>query len=158
MRFVHGDMTDMPAGNTRRMFGNGVFGILSESVNKWERRAPLTPSHCARLLHHHGVSQIIVQPSTNRIHHDVLYEEVGCQISQDLSPCGLILGIKQPKVQQFFPPFFFVGKSWYMSALQLQRLIVQCNSRGQIIIFIYISIIVFLVFMKCRLSSTSLTL
>ncbi|WJX90865.1 hypothetical protein P8452_72719 [Trifolium repens] len=85
------------------MFGNGVVGILSESVNKWERRAPLTPSHCARLLHHHGVSQIIVQPSTNRIHHDVLYEEVGCQISQDLSPCGLILGIKQPKLEMILP-------------------------------------------------------
>jgi alpha-aminoadipic semialdehyde synthase len=115
----------MPAGNTRRMFGNGVFGILSESVNKWERRAPLTPSHRARLLHHNGVSQIIVQPSTNRIHHDVLYEEVGCQISQDLSPCGLILGIKQPKVQQFFPPFFLLVNQ---PALQLQRLIIQCNS------------------------------
>jgi len=90
------------------MFGNGVVGILSESVNKWERRTPLTPSHCARLLHHGtGVSKIIVQPSTKRIHHDALYEEVGCQISQDLSPCGLILGIKQPAVQ-FFPPFFIL--------------------------------------------------
>ncbi|KAF9616994.1 hypothetical protein IFM89_033064 [Coptis chinensis] len=33
------------------MFGNGVIGILCESRNKWERRAPLTPSHYARLLH-----------------------------------------------------------------------------------------------------------
>ncbi|XP_073219800.1 alpha-aminoadipic semialdehyde synthase isoform X2 [Cicer arietinum] len=88
------------------MFGNGVVGILAESVNKWERRTPLTPSHCARLLHHgtdDGVSRIIVQPSTNRIHHDALYEEVGCQISQDLSPCGLILGIKQPKLEMILP-------------------------------------------------------
>lgn len=81
------------------MLGNGVVGILAESVNKWERRAPLTPSHCARLLHGGtGVSRIIVQPSTKRIHHDALYQEVGCEISHDLSHCGLILGIKQPKV------------------------------------------------------------
>ncbi|ESR66161.1 hypothetical protein CICLE_v10007313mg [Citrus x clementina] len=89
------------------MLGNGVVGILSESVNKWERRAPLTPSHCARLLHSgrdkSGVARIVVQPSTKRIHHDVLYEDVGCQISEDLSECGLVLGIKQPKLEMILP-------------------------------------------------------
>ncbi|KAG5594613.1 hypothetical protein H5410_035845 [Solanum commersonii] len=89
------------------MFGNGVIGILSEATNKWERRAPLTPSHCARLLHggrgKTGVSRIIVQPSTKRVHHDALYEDVGCEISEDLSQCGLILGIKQPKLEMILP-------------------------------------------------------
>ncbi|OAY26961.1 alpha-aminoadipic semialdehyde synthase isoform X1 [Manihot esculenta] len=89
------------------MLGNGVVGILSESVNKWERRVPLTPSHCARLLHSGrektGVARIIVQPSTKRIHHDAMYEDVGCEISEDLSECGLILGIKQPKLEMILP-------------------------------------------------------
>ncbi|XP_059634664.1 alpha-aminoadipic semialdehyde synthase isoform X2 [Cornus florida] len=89
------------------MLGNGVVGILSESVNKWERRVPLTPSHCARLLHggkgQTGVGRIIVQPSLKRIHHDTLYEDVGCEISNDLSECGLILGIKQPKLEMILP-------------------------------------------------------
>ncbi|KAK7265501.1 hypothetical protein RJT34_33121 [Clitoria ternatea] len=86
------------------MLGNGVVGILAESVNKWERRAPLTPSHCARLLHGGtSVSRIIVQPSTKRIHHDALYQEVGAEISEDLSQCGLILGIKQPKLEMILP-------------------------------------------------------
>lgn len=89
------------------MLGNGVVGILSESSNKWERRVPLTPSHCARLLRSGrgktGVARIIVQPSTKRIHHDALYEEVGCEISEDLSECGLILGVKQPKLEMIFP-------------------------------------------------------
>ncbi|CAN0918320.1 Alpha-aminoadipic semialdehyde synthase [Linum grandiflorum] len=84
------------------MLGNGVIGILAESVNKWERRAPLTPSHCARLLNS-GVARIIVQPSTKRIHHDALYQEVGCLISEDLSECGLIVGIKQPKLDIILP-------------------------------------------------------
>lgn len=89
------------------MLGNGVVGILSESSNKWERRVPLTPSHCARLLlsgkDKTGVARIIVQPSTKRIHHDALYEDVGCEISDDLSECGLILGIKQPKLDMILP-------------------------------------------------------
>ncbi|XP_062148674.1 alpha-aminoadipic semialdehyde synthase [Alnus glutinosa] len=89
------------------MLGNGVIGILSESCNKWERRVPLTPSHCARLLHsgrdRSGVARIIVQPSTKRIYHDSQYEDVGCEISDDLSECGLILGVKQPKLEMILP-------------------------------------------------------
>ncbi|GFP97632.1 alpha-aminoadipic semialdehyde synthase [Phtheirospermum japonicum] len=89
------------------MLGNGVVGILSESTNKWERRVPLTPAHCARLLHSGsgktGVARIIVQPSTKRIHHDALYEDVGCEISEDLSECGFILGIKQPQLEMILP-------------------------------------------------------
>ena len=84
------------------MLGNGVVGILSETCNKWERRVPLTPAHCARLLHsgkgEAGVNRIIIQPSTKRIYHDALYEDVGCEVSEDLSDCGLIVGVKQPKV------------------------------------------------------------
>lgn len=84
------------------MLGNGVIGILAESCDKWERRAPLTPSHCARLLHsgreRTGVARIVVQPSTKRIHHVSQYEDVGCEISDDLSECSLILGVKHPKV------------------------------------------------------------
>ncbi|KAJ0262862.1 LOR/SDH bifunctional enzyme [Hirschfeldia incana] len=91
----------------KKKLGNGVVGILAESANKWERRTPLTPSHCARLLHggkdRKGVFRILVQPSAKRIHHDALYEDVGCEISDDLSDCGLILGIKQPKLEMILP-------------------------------------------------------
>ncbi|KAL2936411.1 Alpha-aminoadipic semialdehyde synthase [Bienertia sinuspersici] len=89
------------------MLGNGVIGILSETCNKWERRAPLTPAHCARLLHSGKgkaiVSRIIVQPSAKRIYHDALYEEVGCEVSEDLSECGLIVGVKQPTLEMILP-------------------------------------------------------
>lgn len=89
------------------MLGNRVVGVLRESGSKWERRAPLTPSHCARLLHSvgrvDGVDRIIVQPCTKRIHPDAQYEDVGCEISEDLSDCGLILGIKQPKLENILP-------------------------------------------------------
>ncbi|XP_049934665.1 alpha-aminoadipic semialdehyde synthase isoform X2 [Nymphaea colorata] len=89
------------------MNGNGVVGILSESCNIWERRAPLTPSHCARLLcggtTRSGASRIIVQPCTKRIYHDSQYEDIGCEISDDLSECGLILGVKQPKLEMILP-------------------------------------------------------
>ncbi|CAN7015627.1 unnamed protein product [Brassica rapa subsp. trilocularis] len=88
----------------KKKLGNGVVGILAESVNKWERRTPLTPSHCSRLLQDRtGVSRIVVQPSEKRIYHDALYSDVGCEISDDLSDCGLILCIKQPKLEMILP-------------------------------------------------------
>ncbi|CAM0943629.1 unnamed protein product [Alopecurus aequalis] len=90
------------------LLGNGVIGILAETVNMWERRAPLTPSHCARLVlgggrSRTGVNRIVVQPSTKRIHHDAQYEDAGCEVSDDLSECGLIIGIKQPKLEMILP-------------------------------------------------------
>ncbi|KAH7861110.1 hypothetical protein Vadar_021736 [Vaccinium darrowii] len=90
------------------MIGNGVVGILSESTSKWERRVPLAPSHCAQFLHSEEgetgvITRIIVQPSQKRIHHDALYEDAGCEISDDLSECGLILGIKPPKMEMILP-------------------------------------------------------
>ncbi|CAF2031584.1 unnamed protein product [Brassica napus] len=88
----------------KKKLGNRVVGILAESVNKWERRTPLTPSHCSRLLQDRtGVSRIVVQPSAKRIYHDALYADVGCEISDDLSDCGLILCIKQPKLEMILP-------------------------------------------------------
>lgn len=90
------------------MLGNGVLGIQRESCSKWERRAPLTPSHCAQLLHagyrsDQGVKRILVQPCTKRIYHDIQYANVGCQISEDLSECGLVLGVKQPQPGTLLP-------------------------------------------------------
>lgn len=49
------------------------------------------------------MNRIIVQPSTKRIHHDAQYEDAGCEISDDLSECGLIVGIKQPKLEMILP-------------------------------------------------------
>eukprot|EP00897_Mesotaenium_endlicherianum_P005729 jgi/Mesen1/5184/ME000257S04454 len=85
------------------MIGNGVIGVLKEDRYKWERRAPLTPAHCAKLLRMGAPPgkpplRIIVQPCTKRIHTDLQYQEVGCEISDDLSECGLIIGVKQAQV------------------------------------------------------------
>ncbi|KAL3698775.1 hypothetical protein R1sor_012851 [Riccia sorocarpa] len=85
----------------------GVVGIRREEHSKWERRAPLTPAHCARLLHggHQGggISRILVQPCTKRIHSDQQYQDVGCEVSEDLSDCKLILGVKRPQLGTLLP-------------------------------------------------------
>ena len=157
--------------------GNGVIGIAKEGRYKWERRAPLTPAQCGRLLRlnlsdatlagskgdcggesgaggREGVAisaaeedaaaaaaagaslpvggsnlklqqqrreghssmaeggarqpgggatgrrlRIVVQRSSKRVFSDAQYEDVGCELADDLSECGLILGVKQPEVR-----------------------------------------------------------
>lgn len=82
--------------------GNGVVGVLKEQTNKWERRAPLSPHHCAKLLKS-GVKRILVQPCSKRIYQDAIYRDSGCEITNDLSECGLILGVKQPTPETLLP-------------------------------------------------------
>jgi len=87
--------------------GNGVIGVLKEQTNKWERRAPLSPHHCVKLLKS-GVKRILVQPCSKRIYRDAIYKDSGCEITDDLSECGLILGVKQPKVRKGIVTRFLV--------------------------------------------------
>lgn len=71
-------------------------GIAREVYNKWERRAPLTPSHVKELVSH-GV-QVLVQPSTTRVFSDEQYIRAGATLSDDLGTANVIVGIKQVPV------------------------------------------------------------
>ena len=70
------------------------IGLLSETYSKWERRAPLTPSHVQRLVGS-GID-VLVQPSTSRVFTNSEYEVAGATITSDLSGASAILGVKQP--------------------------------------------------------------
>ena len=59
-----------------------VIGIRREDVNRWERRAPLTPGEVARLVAGEGL-RVLVQPSDNRIFDDDAYEEAGATVADD---------------------------------------------------------------------------
>ena len=74
------------------------IGIIRESKNKWERRAPLVPADVRSLLHELPV-RIRVQPSPLRIFTDRRYAEAGAEIEAELSACDIILGIKEIKVR-----------------------------------------------------------
>lgn len=70
--------------------GLGILGIRREDKNRWERRAPLAPIHVKQLVRE-GV-RVVVQPSNVRIATDFEYQEAGAEISEDLTPCNVILG------------------------------------------------------------------
>jgi len=85
-----------------------MIGIRREDKNRWERRAPLTPEHVAELTRH-GVA-VAVEPSPLRIFPDEAYRAAGARILNDLSPCPVVVGVKEIPLARLNPNtayFFF---------------------------------------------------
>ncbi|KAK0044758.1 alpha-aminoadipic semialdehyde synthase mitochondrial [Biomphalaria pfeifferi] len=69
-----------------------AVAILRETVNAWERRAPLSPTQVLKLIKN-GV-KVIVQPSNRRAYSMKEYSDVGAVIKEDLSEASLMIGVK----------------------------------------------------------------
>lgn len=75
------------------------LGIRREDKNRWERRVPLTPLHVEELVREQGRT-VVVQPSPLRIFPDAEYRRAGARLSEDLSDCRMILGVKEVPPEQ----------------------------------------------------------
>jgi saccharopine dehydrogenase (NAD+, L-lysine forming) len=75
-----------------------IIGIRREDKNIWERRVPLIPSHARELIQEHGI-RIMIQPSRTRVFADDDYRREGVQVKEDLSPCSVILAVKEIPIE-----------------------------------------------------------
>jgi len=75
----------------------GVIGIRKETKDPTERRAPLSPEH-VKHLQQQGI-QVVVEPSENRIFTEEEYRQAGATISDDLSQCNIIFGVKEVPIR-----------------------------------------------------------
>ena len=85
-----------------------TLGIRKETKNKWEKRVPLNPKSVEKLVSE-GY-QVIVQPSNIRIYENAEYEKAGAILSDDLSNCDIILGVKEVPIDNVMagiPHLFF---------------------------------------------------
>jgi alanine dehydrogenase len=83
------------------------LGIRREDKNPWERRVPLIPVHARELLRRLPLGMII-QPSPIRVFSDEDYRREGVTISEDLSPCSIVLAVKE------IPEDFFLDGRAYV--------------------------------------------
>jgi alpha-aminoadipic semialdehyde synthase len=81
-----------------------LIGIRREDKNPWERRVPLIPTHIRELIESHGL-EIWVQPSTVRAFPDSEFVREGARLEEDLSPCSIVLAVKEIPL-----PFFAEDK------------------------------------------------
>lgn len=79
----------------------GTLGIVREAYSKWERRAPLTPTHVAKLVSQGA--KVLVQPCDRRVFSNVEYEKAGAALTSDLSGAAAIFGVKQVPNHELLP-------------------------------------------------------
>jgi alpha-aminoadipic semialdehyde synthase len=84
-----------------------LMGVRREDKNRWERRVPVVPGHLSELRERHGI-ELWIQPSEIRVFQDEEYERAGARICDDLSPCPVVLAVKE------IPPDFFRPRRTYV--------------------------------------------
>ena len=70
------------------------IAVIRESRSD-DKRTPLVPTHIKKILSTYTNLSITIQPSKHRCFSDQEYKEEGAIISEDLSDCDLILGVKE---------------------------------------------------------------
>ena len=79
------------------------LGIIREGKVPPDKRVPLTPSQCKALLEEYPNLEILVQPSPIRAYSDQEYIAAGIPMSEDLSDCDVIIGVKEVNIEDLIP-------------------------------------------------------
>ena len=74
------------------------IGILRENKTPIDKRVPLTPEQCVEVQQKFPHVSIVVQPSKIRCFNDNEYESQGICLSEDLSFCDILMGVKEERI------------------------------------------------------------
>jgi len=87
------------------------IGLLAEKKEPFDKRVPLTPEQCARLMDTYAEIEVVVQSSSVRCFSDNMYAVKGVSIVNDLSDCDVLFGVKEvPK------EFLIANKTYFYFA------------------------------------------
>ncbi len=75
-----------------------TIGIVRETKTPPDRRVPFTPSQCRTLLDRYEHLELVVQPSDYRCYSDDEYVAQGITLSEDVSSCDILMGVKEVKL------------------------------------------------------------
>jgi len=75
-----------------------VIGLIREGKIPADNRVALTPGQCKWLQKHVKDCKILVQRSPNRCFSDQEYADAGIELTDDLSSCSILFGIKEVPV------------------------------------------------------------
>jgi alanine dehydrogenase len=79
-----------------------VIGIRYEDKYVMERRVPLVPQHLKGLIKGEGI-EVFVETSAKRVFSDEEFEKVGVHVTDDLSSCPVIFGVKEVPIPRLEP-------------------------------------------------------
>lgn len=76
------------------------IGLIKEGKIPADSRVALIPAQCKWLSQHYKEIQITVEPSASRCFSDDEYRRAGIEVSDNLSNCDILLGIKEVPINQ----------------------------------------------------------
>jgi alpha-aminoadipic semialdehyde synthase len=82
-------------------------GIRREDINRSERRVPLIPAHVQEIIRNYPMN-FYIQPSTIRVFPDSEYLVAGASVQESLSPCSVVLAIKEIPIHLLEPGKVYV--------------------------------------------------
>ena len=80
-----------------------LIGLLREGRTPPDRRVALTPKKCAELQDTYPGLRVRVQPSPNRAFSDQEYRDLGLEVTEDMTPCDVLLGVKEVPIGELLP-------------------------------------------------------
>ncbi|MGI4833754.1 MAG: NAD(P)-dependent oxidoreductase [Janthinobacterium lividum] len=80
-----------------------LIGLLREGRTPPDRRVALTPKKCAELQATYPGLRVRVQPSPHRAFADQEYRDLGLEVEEDLTPCDVLLGVKEVPIIELLP-------------------------------------------------------
>jgi alanine dehydrogenase len=86
------------------------FGILKERKNPPDRRVIFSPDELARLKQLYKGASVNVESSDIRVFTDEQYKNLGIEVTNDISDCDVLFGVKEVPVENLIPNkayFFF---------------------------------------------------
>lgn len=78
-------------------------GILRETKNPPDRRVPLTPPQIIALEELYPFVEFFIQPSDYRCYSNEEYEYLNIPLTEDLSDCDILMGVKEVDRRTFIP-------------------------------------------------------
>ena len=85
------------------------LGLIREGKVPSDRRVPLSPEQCLRVIEEYPNVEIMVQESPIRSFTDKEYLDLGIPVVKDLNDCDIIMGVKEVNIEDLIPNkhFFF---------------------------------------------------
>ncbi|RPD96469.1 alanine dehydrogenase [Aureibaculum marinum] len=86
------------------------FAIIKERKNPPDRRVVLSPNACQNLVEKYPNAQVFVESSDIRVFNDDEYRDLGIEVTDDVSGCDVLLGVKEVPIENLIANksyFFF---------------------------------------------------
>ena len=79
------------------------LGLIREGKIPSDNRVALTPAQCKWLQKTYPGLKVLVESADNRCFSDLEYNRAGINVTNDMSSCDILLGIKEVPIQQLIP-------------------------------------------------------